>query len=314
MTRYDLNLLVALDVLLTECSVTRAARRLALSPSAMSRTLTRLRETTGDPLLVRAGRALVPTPRAYELRERVASLVAEAESVLSPIEAVDITKVVRTFTFRTSEGFVETFGPRLIARVGHEAPHVRLRFIPKPNKDREPLREGNVDFETGVVDRTTGPEVHSAPLFRDRLVGVVRVGHPLSQGRMTAARYAAGKHISVSRAGTNESPIDDALAALGLEREIVAILAGGFATATSLARATDLIACVPMHHTRRLRVGMVTFPLPVDQQQFTVSLLWHPRHHADTIHRWLRGCVKDVVAEELRDEGEAPTRRTRRAT
>src|SRR5215212_2754987 len=113
----DFNLLVTLDVLLAEGSVARAAHRLQLSPSAMSRALARLREATGDPLLVRAGRGLVPTPRAIELRERVGPLVREAEAVLRPAEALDLSRLVRTFTLRTSEGFVESFGPALIARV-----------------------------------------------------------------------------------------------------------------------------------------------------------------------------------------------------
>ena len=104
MPRPDLNLLVTLDVLLAEGSVARAAQRLRLSPSAMSRALARLRETTGDPLLVRAGRGLVPTPRALELRERVGRLVEDAEAVLRPAEMLNLSKLVRTFTLRTSEG------------------------------------------------------------------------------------------------------------------------------------------------------------------------------------------------------------------
>src|SRR5688500_5613855 len=151
MARPDLNLLVTLDMLLAEGSVARAARRLRLSPSAMSRSLARLREVTGDPLLVRAGRALVLTPRATELRERVGRLVEEAEAVLRPVERVDLARLERTFTLRTSDGFVETFGPALIARVRGDAPGVRLRFVPKPDKDGTPLREGSVDLETGVV-------------------------------------------------------------------------------------------------------------------------------------------------------------------
>src|SRR5882757_6355074 len=218
----DLNLLVTLDVLLAEGSVARAAQRLRLSPSAMSRALARLRQTTGDPLLVRAGRGLVPTPRALELRERVSQLVHDGEAVLRPAEHLDLKQLVRTFTLRTSEGFVETFGPDLIARVGQEAPGVRLRFVPKPNKDSAPLRDGAVDLETGVVGKTTGPEVLAQALFRDRFIGVVRIGHALSRGEVTAARYAAGRHILVSRRGLDKGPIDEALKALGLEREIVA--------------------------------------------------------------------------------------------
>jgi DNA-binding transcriptional LysR family regulator len=131
MSTPDLNLLITLDVLLAEGSVARAAKRLRLSPSAMSRALARLRETTGDPLLVRAGRGLVPTPRALELRERVAQLVQEAQAVLRPAEQPDLLQVSRTFTLRTSEGFVENFGAALIARVAEQAPGIRLRFMPK---------------------------------------------------------------------------------------------------------------------------------------------------------------------------------------
>ena len=159
MSTPDLNLLVTLDVLLAEGSVAGAARRLRLSPSAMSRALARLRETTGDPLLVRAGRGLVPTPRALELRERVSQLVQDGEAVLRPAEKLDLKQLVRTFTLRTSEGFVENFGPDLIARVGEEAPGVRLRFMQKPDKDSTPLRDGTVDLETGVMGKTTAPEL-----------------------------------------------------------------------------------------------------------------------------------------------------------
>src|SRR5438067_2512230 len=168
MSRPDLNLLVTLEMLLAEGSVARAAQRLRLSASAMSRALARLRATTGDPLLVRAGRGLVPTPRAIALRERVGQLVQDGAAVLRPAGTLDLERLVRTFTLRTSEGFVESFGPDLIARVGAEAPGVRLRFMQKPDKDSAPLREGTVDLETGVAGTTTGPEVRAQALFRDR--------------------------------------------------------------------------------------------------------------------------------------------------
>jgi DNA-binding transcriptional LysR family regulator len=299
MSRPDLNLLVTLDVLLAEGSVARAAKRLQLSPSAMSRTLARLRETTGDPLLVRAGRRLVPTPRALALRGQVGQLVRDAEAALRPCEEVELTRLARTFTLRTSEGFVETFGPRLLERVSREAPRVQLRFMQKLDKDSDALREGRVDLETGVVEKSTGPELRAQALFRDRLIGVVRAAHPLSHGKMTPARYAGGKHISVTRAGSGAEPVDEVLQRLGLAREMVAFLAGGFATAIALARSSDLIATVPEHHTGKLRVGMHSFALPVATAPFTVSLLWHPRLDADAAHRWLRACVRDACTTEL---------------
>ena len=140
----DFNLLVTLDVLLSEGSVAGAARRLRLSPSAMSRALSRLREVTGDPLLVRAGRRLVPTPRALELRGQVGAIVDGARSILRPAETLDLTTLERRFVLRTSEGFVESFGPRLIARVHEEAPGVTLQFVAKPDKESAPLREGEI--------------------------------------------------------------------------------------------------------------------------------------------------------------------------
>jgi DNA-binding transcriptional LysR family regulator len=298
MSTPDLNLLVTLDVLLAEGSVARAAERLRLSPSAMSRALARLRAATGDPLLVRAGRGLVPTPRALELRERVGQLVQDSEAVLRPAETLDLKRAVRTFTLRTREGFVENFGPDLIARVGAEAPGVRLCFMQKPNKDSASLRDGTVDLETGVVGETTGPEVRAQALFRDRFIGVVRMGHALSRGKITASRYASGRHIGVSRRGLDIGPIDEALKPLGLERQIVTIV-GGFSTALALARTSDLIASVPGRHTGNLRAGMHSFPLPVAMPEITVSLLWHPRLDADPAHRWLRQCVRDVCAEQL---------------
>ena len=296
MPRPDFNLLATLDVLLSEGSVARAAQRLRLSPSAMSRALARLRETTGDPLLVRAGRGLVPTPRALDLRARVGQLVEDAEAVLRPAETLDLRQLVQTFTLRAREGFVENFGADLIARMSVESPRVKLRFVPKPNKESAPLRDGSVDLEIGVVGGTTGPEVRMQALYRDRFIGVVRKRHALNKGEITSVRYAAGKHIFVSRRGLDEGAIDEALKSLGLEREIVAIVES-FSAALALARDCDLIASVPERHTGKLRAGMHSFQLPVTVPEITVSLLWHPRLDADPAHRWLRGCVRDVCAE-----------------
>ena len=295
----DLNLLVTLDVLLAEGSVVRAARRLRLSPSAMSRALARLREATGDPLLVRAGRSLVPTPRALEIRGRVGQLVQDAQTVLRPAEKLDLKELNRTFTLRTSEGFVENFGAELLARISGEAPGVRLRFVQKPDKDSGPLRDGTIDLETGVVEGEMSPEVRTQALFRDRYIGVVRNGHPLTRGEITLARYAGGRHICVSRRGLDRDPIDEALEAFGVRREIAVTIVGGFSTALALARASDLIASVPERHTGKLRTGMQSFPLPVAIPEFTVSILWHPRLDADLAHRWLRGCVRDACAQNL---------------
>lgn len=293
----DFNLLVALDVLLAEGSVERAARRLHLSASAMSRTLARLRETTGDPLLVRAGRGLVPTPRALALREQVHQLVLDAQTVLRPDQTVDLRKLERVFTLRTSDGFVETFGPRLVAAVGKEAPGVRLNFIQKTDKNSASLRDGRVDLETGVVEEAIGPEVRTLALFRDRLIGAVRPGHALASGKITAQLYKAGPHVVVSRGGTDETATDRPFLPAGLNRNVATIV-GGFSAALALARGSNLIATVPDRHTEALRKGLVSFALPVPARDFTVSMLWHPRMDGEPAHRWLRGRVRDICAFE----------------
>lgn len=300
MSKPDLNLLITLDVLLAEGNVARAAQRLHLSPSAMSRSLARLRETTGDPLLVRAGRGLVPTPRALKLRDQVGRILQDATEVLRPDEKLNFKQLVRTFTVRSSEGFVENFGPELIARVSEKAPGVRLFFVQKPNKDSAPLRDGIVDLETGIVEKTTAPELRVQALFRDRYIGVVRAGHLLSQGAITPSRYATGQHIYVSRLGLDKGPIDEALRQFELERKVVTIV-GGFSTALSLARASDMIASVPGRHTRNLRAGMFSFPLPFSTPEITISMLWHPRMDGDTAHRWIRGCLHDICAAHHSD-------------
>jgi DNA-binding transcriptional LysR family regulator len=304
--RPDLNLLFTLDVLLAEGSVARAARRLHLSPSAMSRALARLREATGDPLLVRAGRGLVASPRALELRDAISRLVQEAEAALRPAGTLDPVQLDRSFTLRASEGFVENFGAPLLLRLVAEAPGVRLHFLHKLDKDSGPLRDGSVDMETGVVDHRISPEVRAQALFRDRYVGVVRTGHPLSEGDITPARFASASHVHVSRRDQDKGPIDAALAGMGLSRQI-ATTVGGFSAALALVRASDLVACVHERHTGVLYAGMHHFALPLPIAPFTVSLLWHPRWDGDPAHRWLRGCVRAVCTAQLAAEQRTTT-------
>jgi DNA-binding transcriptional LysR family regulator len=221
--------------------------------------------------------------------------VEEASDVLRPVGKLDLARLDRTFTLRTREGFVENFGPALLARVLREAPGVKLSFRQKLDRESASLREGRVDLETGVIGPTTGPELRVQALFRDRFVGVVRQGHPLTQGPITPARYAAGGHIHVDLRGPGSEQVDAALEALGRERHLV-VFVDGFAAALALARTTDLIATLPERHTGNLRTGLHSFVLPVATPEFTVSLLWHPRMDADPAHRWLRECVREVCA------------------
>jgi DNA-binding transcriptional LysR family regulator len=290
----DLSLLPALNALLTEVSVVRAARKMDLSPSAMSRTLDRLRVATGDPLLVRAGRGLVLTPRAEALRDRVLQVTHEALSVFRPCaEAFDPGVLERRFTIRANDGFVETIGATLVAHVRAAAPSVRLCFVPKPDKDARALREGDIDLEVGVLGYS-GPEIRIQTLFRDRFVGVVRRGHPLLDAAITPQRYAACEHVAASRRGATTGPVDDALAELGLSRAVIAVVPG-FAAALALAAVSDLVALLPgSFAAARIRPpqdAIEVFDLPLAVEGITVSQMWHPRVDTDAGHHWLRGVM-----------------------
>ncbi|MDQ0394923.1 LysR family transcriptional regulator [Labrys monachus] len=297
----DLNLLLALDILLAEGSVTGAARRLGLSASAMSRTLARLRSAIGDPLLVRAGRGLVPTPRAAELRDRVHELSREARAVLRPHNTqVDAAALEMTFTIRVSEAFLEFLSGPVVTAVAQAAPGVRLRFAPKPDKDARPLREGLVDLEIGLLG-TSAPEIRTQFLFHDRRVGVARVGHPLLAGEgVTPERYAACRHVVASREGDVVEPIDGALATLGLRRAVMVIVPG-YPDAMRIARQSDLVALVPrsclgnaMANDHPAMSGLASFEPPLPLPSFRISAMWHPRMDADPAHRWLRNMVMSV--------------------
>ncbi|MEN3262274.1 LysR family transcriptional regulator [Sodalis endosymbiont of Spalangia cameroni] len=307
MTEPDLNLLIALDALLAEASVAGAARRLGLSASAMSRTLSRLRAVTGDPLLVRAGRRLVPTPYAEEIRPRTRQVLDKAHAILRPPAAeLQLATLARTFILSTNEGFVEALGAPLIAAAAAAAPQVRLCFAPKPDKTAGMLRQRRVDLEIGVVG-DTGPEMRLQALFYDRFVGLVRQGHPLARATsVTAAEYAACGHVVASRRGQRDGPVDAALFELGLQRNIVAVVPS-FPAALAVALASDLVALVPAsfigHHPMVQNHGapplLCAFELPVKTPGITVSQMWHPRFEVDPAHRWLRQLILAVCRQRM---------------
>lgn len=301
MQAVDLNLLIALDALLSEQSVTKAALRLGLSPSAMSRTLSRLRAAMGDQLLVQAGRKLVPTPYAERLGEQVHELARNAQAVLQPAgSSLKISKLERTFTIRANDGFVDLAGASLITAITRAAPHVRIRFISKPDKDAQPLREGTIDLEIGVIG-SAAPELKTRLLFHDRFVGICRAGHPLlTRPGVTTKRYAGYRHVVVSRKRQFSGPVDDALDQLGLHRT-VAMVVPSYANAMHIVRHTDLLGLVPHSSLGNAAMnghaaneGLQHFELPVRTPRIKISAIWHPRLHADPAHRWLRDTILEV--------------------
>jgi DNA-binding transcriptional LysR family regulator len=294
----DLNLLIALDALLTEGSVLGAAQRMNLSAPAMSRTLGRIRRAFGDEILVRAGRGMVPTPRALELRNRVRGLIEDARAIMRPDADAHPSTIARSFTIRASDYVAGVFGVPLQAIAAREAPQVTLRFADQEKEDVSALREGRIDVDVGVLG-DIGPEIRVQTLIRDRFVAVVRKRHPLLKGRLTAARFAAAAHVSASRRGLNRGPIDDALAALGLSRE-VRFVVPGFHAAMLTAAASDIVAAVPLAvavTAERLGLQIRHVNLPVATPVVAITQAWHPRFDNDAGHRWLRGAVRRALVD-----------------
>lgn len=296
MRNVDLNLLTALDALLSERSVSAAARKLGLSTSAMSRTLSRLRDALGDPLLVPAGRTMVPTPHAEALAGRISTLAAEVHGVLRPPLPIDIRLLDREFIIRANEAFTLRHAARLCAAISAIAPDVRLRFMAKPDKDIGPLRDATVDLDIGVVSGDGG-ELRSQTLYRDAFAGLARIGHPLLDAAITPERYAACDHVVASRRRHFTGPVDAALADIGLSRRI-SVIVPSFPAVIAVVSVSDLIGLVPRSACPNGSAsGIELFDLPLETPEIVVSQIWHPRMDADAGHRWLRGMIFDAFRE-----------------
>ncbi|MFE0105233.1 LysR family transcriptional regulator [Streptomyces sp. NPDC059009] len=290
----DLNLLVALDVLLDEQSVRGAARRLHLSEPAMSRTLGRIRKALGDQILVRAGRQMVPTAYALAVQAEVGAVVERARALFAGQGEVDLRTVSRTFTVLGHDVLAASFGAALFARAEEQAPGVRIRFLSESHVDVPVLREGTADLEVGAID-TAAPEVVVEHLYDDRMIAAVRPGHPLLKGELTPERFAAADHINVSRKGRFQGPVDAALAELGLRRRVVGVL-GTVPASLFVLLDTDLVGLVNTWSGPLVeRLGLVTFEIPLALPPLPLGMAWHPRHDGDPAHAWLRGCVRELL-------------------
>ncbi|MEE4878711.1 LysR family transcriptional regulator [Pseudomonas alliivorans] len=293
----DLNLLIALDALLDEGSVVGAARRMHLSPAAMSRTLTRIREATGDPVLVRAGRGLVPTPRALAMQAQVRELVEQAAQVFQARDEVDMSTLERCFNVRSNDVFFGSFGARVLEAIRVGAPGCTLRFVPEGADDDDALREGRIDLY--ISSRLNfGPEIKIQNLFNTRFCGLAREGHPIFDGPITPERFAGFDHVSVSRRGRARGPIDPALAELGLERRI-ALITPHFHSAIFGVAESDLILSLPepvLWGLKQLGLKMRAFAIPLALETVWVNQAWHPRFDKHPAHRWLRQTLKEVCS------------------
>ncbi len=284
----DLNLLVALDALLQANSVSGAAARVGLSTPAMSHALARLRRRLDDPILVRAGQGMVPTPRAAQLRDQVQELVSNARSVLGPGPGFDPSTADRELRLRASDYVLSTLGAALDRRLAAQAPRIRLRFSPNNLDDPEQVREGAADLAIGVY-RDLPPELRIQTLFEERLVCVVRRDHPTIRSRLGLRQYLETQHVQVAPRGRPGGHVDQVLARDGKHRHIARAVPF-FLSGMQLAAQTDYLLTLPERLARawaeRLALRVLEPPLPL--RPYPVVQIWHPRHDADAGHQWLR--------------------------
>ena len=290
----DMNLLVALDALLDEGSVVGAAQRMNLSPAAMSRTLGRIREAMGDPILVRAGRGLVPTPRALALREQVRGLVEQAGQVFRSGQEVELATLDRAFNIRTNDLFIALYGAQLLRMMHEQAPRTVLRFVPESGDDDDQvLRDGRTDL---IISSTIdlGPEIKVQSLFNTLYVGLARRDHPIFDQPITPERFASFAQISVSRRGRANGPIDAELANYKVQRR-VALITPSFHSAMFSLPDSDLLLPMPaniLSSVNKLGLPLRSFEIPLALERVTVMQAWHPRYHTDPAHRWLRQILR----------------------
>jgi len=297
----DLNLLIALDILLEEGSAVAAARRMNLSPPAMSRTLARIREAIGDPVFVRSGRGLTPTPRALELREQVRGVVEQAHAVFTSGREVDLATLERTFSLRANDVFVGAYGGKLRDMLASHAPNTVLRFVPEGDGDTDgdALQAGRIDLYIGSL-RSFAPDIKRQSLFSTSFVGIARDDHPIFDGTIDLARFIAYDHISVSRRGLARGPFDTALAERGHTRRVSLITANFHSAIFAAADSRLILPLMPRHMlpiVERLGLKLRAFDLPLPVESVEIVQAWHPRLDNDHAHQWLRRMLKDVCRD-----------------
>lgn len=295
LTRFDLNLLLVFEALLTEGHVTRAGRRLNLSQSATSSALRRLREALQDDLFVRTADGMIPTPRALELAEPLRRALRDVRSALDG-GAFDPSTAERSFTISASDYDVALHVPRLAQRLSRDAPGIDLRILPHINVDAvAQVDTAEVDAALGWFPRAP-QRLHTELLLEESFVCVMRRGHPLAGDLLKLEDFAAASHLLVTLVGDTTGIVDDLLAERGLERR-VAMTIPHFAAAPSVLANSDLIASLPKRLSDRFaaQYGLIARELPFESHRTRHEMLWHPRVDKHPAHQWMRQTIKEAV-------------------
>ncbi|WP_437586849.1 LysR family transcriptional regulator [Sorangium sp. So ce1000] len=294
----DVNLVIALDALLQERSVTLAARRVGLSQPAMSHALTRLRELFSDPLLIRVGRQMALTSRAEAMTPQVAAIVHDLAGLFGETTpAFDPKTTDRTFRIAATEYVELVLLPRLNAALAEGGPSLALQLLPLDVRAVDALRSGEIDLAIGVFPQESLPsDLRRAPLFDDRFAGLARASHPTARGHVDLETYAALSHVVVPRRGAHDGATDDLIAARGVARREAMAVPHVFLVPHVIA-ASDLVATVATRLGRAFSslMPLRTFDLPFELPPIEIAMAWNSRTESDLARAWLRNVVMDTA-------------------
>lgn len=297
----DLSLLVHLDALLQEVSVTRAAQRVGLSTPAMSHSLARMRDKLGDELLVRAGRGMVLTPRAEAMKPRVHAAVADARRALEPERPFSPRELDRSFVVLATDYVLTVLGVAVDRILRDEAPRVAMRFVPNAADDPALLRDGGADLSIGIYGDLP-QEMRKRQLLSDRFVVVVRDAHPVVGKRLSLEQFTRLPHVQIAPRGKPGGYVDDVLADKGLSRHVARAIPY-FLPALYVTSQTDYLLTVSARVAEQMApsLGLRVLEPPVALRPYALSLVWHPRFDGDPGHKFLRDvftrAAREVAAE-----------------
>ena len=300
LARADMNLLVALEALMQERSVTRAARRLAISQSAMSHTLSRLRDLFVDELFVRSGQTMVPTPRAIEVIEQVREALRRIGAVLSAEGPFSPATAAGQFVVSAFDFAQLTLLPPLAAALGEKAPRLQLIVRPYDADPARALSDGTIDLVIGLAREPQDP--CQRVLSSERFSCVVRSNHPALGEPLTPERFAALSHAVVSPVGKPSGYVDAALAELGLARRIAFVTPHLLSAAIAVSRSDMILTAAerPLSHLADA-LPLAQVALPIELADFRVAMSWHERRSEDALHRFVRGLLVEI-SDALRAE------------
>jgi DNA-binding transcriptional LysR family regulator len=292
----DLNLLVTLEAIINERSVSRAAVRLGLTQSAVSHALRRLRTLFQDELVVRGPTGMAPTPRALEIAAVLSGSLEDIGRVLDRHTNFDPRTSTRSFTLHLSDYVAPFLLPVLCARLRSEAPSVRLQVTPFRGTEVQIL-PNEVHIRVTTHDEIATPGIHDERLLEDEYVVLMSRDHPQARSRLTLPKYLQLSHVKVSAAALGTNLIDDALARRGVERQI-AVLVPSWFNMRDLVAHTDLVVAMPRRWAAdpAISAGCTWQPLPLEEVTFAVGMRWRSRDNYEPGHVWLRDLIVEVFS------------------